>query len=536
MIKSIISQFIILFLISGCLIGCASHDDTDDVVIIVQQQIEQVNLVLEEMKMTDSSINDTINKLSEEIDILKTQLQIIDITIENLGNCLDETKENLDKAQESLTTEISIINIDIEELQNKNKELKEQINNLTKALNDGIDDVKNWANGIFLTISNWENFKSEIDNIIVNLITRIDRIESFVEAINSSVILLQNQVNQNTNDIKELQETIENLKNCLNNKHVVGESQVTYAWSEDYTTCTAKTICENCNGNFNETTNSEFLKDYICTAIFINEQFTTQTIDLKEVIKEKINKKKISILGDSISTCEGISNDATINSTLSSNLPRYYADDIAYETTQATCELSSWKKSYWGSVIDNLDLDLVVNNSWRGTSVSTARGASSCTSGTRATQLHADNGTEPEIVVIYIGTNDYTANTDVGTYTDVSDVYNSSTKSYVGDTSKFSLAYATMVHKVINRYKDVDVYLCNLIYDTDLGKSYNEAINKIAEEFDCHVVDFNQLVSTWSWAGHCFSDNLHPNETGMSLMADILEETIFESYKYDVKQ
>ncbi len=259
-------------------------------------------------------------------------------------------------------------------------------------------------------------------------------------------------------------------------------------------------------------------------------------IDFNEIKKETINGKTISILGDSISTCEGISNDITANSTLSSNLPRYYADDISYETTQATCELSSWKKSYWGSVIDHLELNLVVNNSWRGTSVSTARGADSCTSGTRATQLHADDGAKPEIVVIYIGTNDYIANTDVGTYTDVSDVYDSSTKSYVGDTSKFSLAYATMVHKVINKYEDVDVYLCNLIYDTELGKNYNHAIDKIAEDFDCHVVDFNQLVSTWSWAEHCFSDNLHPNETGMSLMADILEETLLENYRYKEKK
>lgn len=245
--------------------------------------------------------------------------------------------------------------------------------------------------------------------------------------------------------------------------------------------------------------------------------------------KVYINDLKISILGDSISTLEGISDNSTINATLGSNQSRYYANDISYEETEATLQLNSWKETYWGTIIEDLELDLVVNNSWRGTSVSTVRGASSCTSGTRATQLHSYDGKTPDIIVIYIGTNDYTSSADVGDYSSVEDIYDGS--NYIGDTSTFSEAYATMVHKIKNKYKKADIYLCNLIYGTSLGISYNNAIDLIAKEYDCNVVDFSQLVSTWNWTNHCM-DGLHPNADGFKLMADILKDKLLDNYSY----
>jgi len=152
--------------------------------------------------------------------------------------------------------------------------------------------------------------------------------------------------------------------------------------------------------------------------------------------------------------------------------------------------------------------------------------SNSPTCGTRATQLHNRENEEPDIILIYIGTNDYNASVNVGTYNSVADIYDGN--SYIGDTSTFSIAYGTMVHKVTQRYKNADIYLCNLIYDTELGKSYNSKIDIIAKEFNCTVVDFSQLVSKWSWSNHCM-DNLHPNVVGFTLMAEILTEAISKS-------
>ena len=238
--------------------------------------------------------------------------------------------------------------------------------------------------------------------------------------------------------------------------------------------------------------------------------------------------KKISILGDSISTLEGISDNVAYNTTLSPNQSRYYAKDVAYTTTEATLELTSWEDTYWGQTVNDLNLELCVNNSWRGTSVSTARGASSCTSGTRATQLHNDNeNINPDIIVIYIGTNDKSASAPVLGYDSIDDLYDGT--SYTADCSYFDVAYATMVLKVKNKYPNADIYLCNLIYNDTLGQSYNESIEKIATEFDCNIVDFSTLVPVWSWSGHTM-DGLHPNKDGFDLMADILTRTIQETF------
>lgn len=237
----------------------------------------------------------------------------------------------------------------------------------------------------------------------------------------------------------------------------------------------------------------------------------------------------ISFLGDSITTLEGISDSATYNTTLTSNQSRYYANDIAFTSTEATLELDSWKDTYWGKTVTELNLELCVNNSWRGTSVSTARGADSCTSGTRATQLHNDNeNITPDIIVIYIGTNDKSASAPVLGYESIDDLYDGT--SYTADCSYFDVAYATMVLKVKNRYPNAEIYLCNLIYNDDLGNSYNEAIAKIATEFNCNLVDFSSLVSAWDWSDHTM-DGLHPNEAGFEMMAECLIDAIKNNSK-----
>ena len=239
--------------------------------------------------------------------------------------------------------------------------------------------------------------------------------------------------------------------------------------------------------------------------------------------------KYISFLGDSITTLEGIGDSATYNTTLTSNQSRYYANDIAFTSTEATLELDSWKDTYWGKTVTDLNLELCVNNSWRGTSVSTARGANSCTSGTRATQLHNDNeNITPDIIVIYIGTNDKSASAPVLGYESIDDLYDGT--SYTADCSYFDVAYATMVLKVKNRYPNAEIYLCNLIYNDDLGTSYNEAIAKIATEFNCNLVDFSSLVSVWDWSDHTM-DGLHPNEAGFEMMAECLIESIKNNSK-----
>ena len=94
--------------------------------------------------------------------------------------------------------------------------------------------------------------------------------------------------------------------------------------------------------------------------------------------------QKLSILGDSISTYKGVSDDASANSTLLYN-PYYYRDPLPLE------------KTYWKLVMTSLGLTLCVNNSWSGGNLS---GRDNPDSGVnRANNLSRDDGTEPNIVI-----------------------------------------------------------------------------------------------------------------------------------------
>lgn len=87
--------------------------------------------------------------------------------------------------------------------------------------------------------------------------------------------------------------------------------------------------------------------------------------------------KKLSILGDSISTYQGVSNDERTNSTIAAN-PYFYRDPFPLD------------KTYWKIIMDNLNMTLCVNNSWSGGNLS---GIDDPTSGVnRAAELSRDNG------------------------------------------------------------------------------------------------------------------------------------------------
>ena len=67
--------------------------------------------------------------------------------------------------------------------------------------------------------------------------------------------------------------------------------------------------------------------------------------------------KNLSILGDSISTYDGVSNDVSSNSTIVDN-PYFYRDPFPLD------------KTYWMRIIKELDWNLFVNNSWSGGNLS----------------------------------------------------------------------------------------------------------------------------------------------------------------------
>lgn len=249
------------------------------------------------------------------------------------------------------------------------------------------------------------------------------------------------------------------------------------------------------------------------------------------LFKPVINDKQISFLGDSITTYEGWNNNTDYNTTIGSNAVYY-----------TSSKLDDVNKTYWKQTVDELDLNLCVNNSWSGSRVTTTSGETAAGCMKRTENLHNDNEKiNPDIIVVYIGINDFNANVTLGNYKDVSDFYDEKTKKYTGDTTIFSEAYAMMIHNIINNYKDAKVYICTLLpngtnTNYTLLKEYNAMIRKIANEFKCGIIDFynDSKITSDNYTTYMI-DGLHPNEKGHDMMTTCVNDVLLKDYRLKEK-
>ena len=167
-------------------------------------------------------------------------------------------------------------------------------------------------------------------------------------------------------------------------------------------------------------------------------------------------------------------------------------------------------------------MDVLVNNSWSGSRVLNNNGAAYLD---RCVQLHdntgENSGTNPDVIAVYIGINDFNAGLNCGEFNELADIYTEE-NGYITPKS-FAEAYAIMIHKMTERYGDADVFIFTLPANgtnkyTALLDEYNAEIRKIAEYFDCYLVDI-AAIEGYEYAKYT-NDGLHPNEAGMDLITD----------------
>ena len=236
---------------------------------------------------------------------------------------------------------------------------------------------------------------------------------------------------------------------------------------------------------------------------------------------ESIEGKYISFMGDSITTYQGWNNKTSHNTTIGANAVWYTSD-----------KLESVNDTWWKKTVDDLGLKLCVNNSWSGSRVTTTSSATSASCMTRAQNLHNDKkNITPDIIVVYIGINDFNNGVALGNFDGVNDIYDFASNTYKGDLTEFADAYATMVHKMQKAYPEADIYLCTLAqYNTSLV-SWNDVIKEIASAFGCEVVDFyrDTAITAINKATYTL-DNLHPNKSGMDEMYKCLKANLEKNY------
>ena len=228
----------------------------------------------------------------------------------------------------------------------------------------------------------------------------------------------------------------------------------------------------------------------------------------------------ISFLGDSISTYSGISNSTSYNPTIGSNAVWYPNNNY----TGANLALSD---TWWHQTATQLDYEICVNNSWSGSVVNTSQ-----TYNVRAKNLHNTTNNAPDVIVIFMGVNDYAAGTAVGSY-------NGTTTAPL-NPKNFSEAYGRTITNIKDTYPNAEIFCCTFLSDrkrmsTDVnsaGISINEylnAIKTIATNLGVNVIDlYNESGINGNTISSYTVDKLHPNAVGMDLITKVVVEKIKE--------
>ena len=261
-----------------------------------------------------------------------------------------------------------------------------------------------------------------------------------------------------------------------------------------------------------------------------------------------LDGKYVSVLGDSISTFNGYSNDATVNTTIGGNGHRYDAG-TADTKPGSYCLLESVDDTWWMDFANRSGMNLLVNNSWAGSQVFGGQTSDGRVIPAayleRCINLH-DNTIEnnpnnapinPDVIFVYLGINDYNFNrsnvgkgiVDYAALIDPDGTY--------ATPATFGEAYGILLHKMQQAYPDAQIFAMTLLpenlytVDMTVWEQHNSYIRAAAEYYDIPVVDLAEKCAiTWDNYSGYMMDKIHPTTAGMELISDCIEAELVAYY------
>ena len=273
-----------------------------------------------------------------------------------------------------------------------------------------------------------------------------------------------------------------------------------------------------------------------------------------EALRVKYSGKKISILGDSISTFRRISNNVNYNKTIGSNAVYYPDNNPNFVTHNAL---------YWGRLMNDLEMELCVDNAWSGSYVYGQSGASFNDSmPRRATELSHRRYGDPDLIIVYMGINDlhHAAEVPFGNlYNKISKVTDEAERraivaqwfealkatsdanpGYVAGTSyaEWAEAYALGLYAMKEKYQNADIYCMTLIKNNDSRctdariEGFNACIRAIADYLEIGLIDQERDGYITPENCHAYSGDktaLHPSPYGHLLMEKLIVETLYKN-------
>lgn len=270
--------------------------------------------------------------------------------------------------------------------------------------------------------------------------------------------------------------------------------------------------------------------------------------------------KYLSMMGDSISSFAGVTNNTDYNAALYNN--RTY-----YSTTQ----MNDYTQMYWGRLAEDCGMEICVPNGWSSSrvygggsgdpDVDEANKGKSDNMLLRSTTLHNAQGQEPDVILLYMGVNDighsatwsdlYDRLAARGSKTQkevveewlvgVHDTYNKNKDQITpGKTyTSWEAAYALSLERMLYNYPDAEIYMVNLTRTHNASRT-EELLNKantclaaLADYYGATIVD--QANSTVNYENcHLYGADeanptaLHPNIRGQAALTKLIVETLYE--------
>ena len=197
--------------------------------------------------------------------------------------------------------------------------------------------------------------------------------------------------------------------------------------------------------------------------------------------------KKVSILGDSYSTFQGVG-------------PAHYAPFYPNDRNDVTEVEQTW----WSLFIKAKGYQLEKNDSWGGTTIcGTGYGRMNVSRNNFIARV--DSLGSPDIIFVFGGTNDAWANSPIGEYQ-----YSDWTKD---DCMNFRPALACLLDMLQKRYPNATTYC---LLNSELREPINESMREVCKHYNVQLIELHDIDK----------QNGHPSISGMKAICDQLLEAI----------
>lgn len=234
-------------------------------------------------------------------------------------------------------------------------------------------------------------------------------------------------------------------------------------------------------------------------------------------INKSLSGKKLSLLGDSITTFAGF-------------IPT--ENEAFYPQGDVTHVSYTW----WFRLLGLANMQLLVNQSWSGSRVSNVdeSNAGTCMSNDLRCGALDRDGVNPDIILFFGGINDVanSPHTELGDYPSWGDKESM-------DKSTFRGAYAYTVQSILEKYPSAKL-ICMVpmqtksraIY-TNAGSGWSledarESIMTICDKYGVDVVDMTKCGISFFGDNIYTIDGTHPNKAGMELMANYIYDKLVD--------